>query len=115
MNPILVVEVTSPSSEQYDRGDKLACYQLIPSVKAVCLVAPAEPRITLVERIDSAWRTTEFGAGQVLEVSAPLLRIAVDDLYRVLELVGCSIVRLTPLHTRATGAAFGARPATWGR
>lgn len=87
MNPSLVVEVISPSSENYDRGDKLKCYQMVPSLTAVCLIASAEPRITLVERTEAEWKTTEFGAGQTLTVSSPALRISVDQLYRVVERV----------------------------
>src|SRR5688572_15281630 len=35
VNPALVVEVTSESTEEYDRGEKLASYQRIPSLRAV--------------------------------------------------------------------------------
>lgn len=38
-NPTLVVEVLSPSTERYDRGEKLGHYQRIPSLRACVLVA----------------------------------------------------------------------------
>src|SRR5258708_31296765 len=37
-NPTLVVEVLSPSTAAYDRGEKLAHYQQIPSLREVVLV-----------------------------------------------------------------------------
>lgn len=58
-NPCLVVEVLSPSTEDYDRGEKLRHYQAIPSLRAVLLVAQGEPRVTLVERVADGWRTTD--------------------------------------------------------
>jgi Uma2 family endonuclease len=34
-NPIVIVEITSPSTEEYDRGDKLDHYKRIPSLREV--------------------------------------------------------------------------------
>lgn len=38
VNPTLLVEVTSRSTEEYDRGEKLEHYQRLPSLAAVLLV-----------------------------------------------------------------------------
>ena len=53
-NPTLIIEILSPSTEEYDRGEKLHHYQQIPALRAVVLVA------TDVQRID-VWRRTERG------------------------------------------------------
>jgi Uma2 family endonuclease len=45
INPRLIVEVLSPSTEQHDRGWKLRSYQLIPSLEEYVLVSQDEPRI----------------------------------------------------------------------
>src|SRR5215471_2519866 len=42
LNPVVVVEVTSPSSEEYDRGEKLEHYKQIPSLREVVLVSHRE-------------------------------------------------------------------------
>lgn len=42
-NPILIVEVLSPSTEEHDRGDKWQHYQLIPSLQEYVLVSQASP------------------------------------------------------------------------
>jgi Uma2 family endonuclease len=49
----VVVEVLSPGTEEYDRGDKLAYYRSIPSVLEVVLVAHDRARIGQVARLES--------------------------------------------------------------
>jgi Uma2 family endonuclease len=39
VNPVLLVEVTSPSTEDYDRGEKLRHYKRLASVREVLLVS----------------------------------------------------------------------------
>ncbi|HKQ52363.1 MAG TPA: Uma2 family endonuclease [Pyrinomonadaceae bacterium] len=45
-NPILLVEVLSPSTEAYDRGDKFTYYKSIQSFQEYLLVAQHRPHIT---------------------------------------------------------------------
>ena len=45
LNPTLIVEVLSPSTEGYDRGAKWAQYQTIASLQTYVLAAQHEPRI----------------------------------------------------------------------
>jgi Uma2 family endonuclease len=45
LNPTLIVEVLSESTERYDRGKKFQHYQQIPSLREYLLVAQDEPRI----------------------------------------------------------------------
>src|SRR5215211_1884964 len=45
-NPILLIEVLSPSTEAYDRGDKFTYYKSIPSFREYLLVAQHRPHIT---------------------------------------------------------------------
>lgn len=44
-NPTLIVEVLSPSTENYDRGEKWIRYQEMPSLREYVLVAQDAPRI----------------------------------------------------------------------
>ncbi len=39
LNPLLIIEVLSPSTEAYDRGDKFRYYQTIPSLREYALVS----------------------------------------------------------------------------
>ena len=55
LNPQVLVEVLSPSTEDYDRGEKLAHYKRIPSLREVVLIAHDERRVELWSRVDDAW------------------------------------------------------------
>jgi Uma2 family endonuclease len=82
VNPSLLVEITSASTEDYDRGEKLSHYKQLPSVQAVLFVSHKAPRITLVQRKGAGWSSAEFRAGEQLSLAAPACTLAVDDLYR---------------------------------
>jgi Uma2 family endonuclease len=43
LNPSVVIEVLSPSTESYDRGTKFRHYGLIPSLNEIVFVEPDEP------------------------------------------------------------------------
>jgi len=59
VNPVVVVEVLSPSTRDYDAGDKLRHYQQLASVRFVLLVEPDMPKVTAVKRTPDGWKTTE--------------------------------------------------------
>ncbi len=46
INPVLIIEVLSPSTEAYDRGDKFTYYKSIPSFREYLLIAQHRPHIT---------------------------------------------------------------------
>jgi len=46
INPILIIEVLSPSTEAYDRGDKFTYYKSIMSFREYLLIAQHRPHIT---------------------------------------------------------------------
>lgn len=54
-NPCVLVKVLSPSTEAYDRGEKVAHYKQIPSVQEIVLVAHEERRIELWRRAGDHW------------------------------------------------------------
>ncbi len=86
VNPTLLVEVTSPSSEDYDRGEKLSQYKQLHSLQAVLIVSHRRPQITLVERTAGGWQESEFRASEVVTLATPPLTLAVDELYGGIEL-----------------------------
>ena len=81
-NPVLLVEVTSPSTEEYDRGEKLRHYTGLPSVREVLVVSHRSPELTLHRREAAAWTKTTAGPGEALELASVAARISVDDLYQ---------------------------------
>jgi len=81
-NPVLLVEVTSPSTEDYDRGEKLRHYKSLPSVREVLIVSHRAPHLTLHRRGDPDWTVTTAEGGASLELASVAALIAVDEVYR---------------------------------
>ncbi|MCA9706389.1 MAG: Uma2 family endonuclease [Myxococcales bacterium] len=84
LNPTVIVEVLSDSTEAYDRGEKFAHYRRIPSLREYLLVSQHEPRIEAYAKNDEgAWVLAEAGAGQALALrSLPRVELRTDDVYR---------------------------------
>lgn len=88
VNPTLLVEVTSNSTEDYDRGEKLSHYKQCPSLQAVLIVSHRRRQITAVERVGAGFRVREFRSGEQVELTQPAVSFAVDELYKGIELDG---------------------------
>lgn len=80
VNPALIVEVLSPSTEEEDRGNKWRHYQLFPSLREYVLVSQTGPRIEYYRRLqDGAWEYRDFAGGKVQLASGAALDL--DRLY----------------------------------
>ena len=83
LNPLILVEVTSDSSEHYDTGFKLDAYRSIPSLHDYVIVSHRERRMTVHHReSDNRWTATVGIRGGTVEVRSLGARIAVDEVYR---------------------------------
>lgn len=80
-NPRLVVEVTSDSSEHYDRGAKLEHFQQIPSLDAVVIVSHREPLVEVWTRADERWDHASARPGGAVSVASLGVQIDVTALY----------------------------------
>lgn len=86
-NPRYLVEVTSPSTEDYDRGDKLSHYKQLASLEAVLFVSHRRRQVTIVRRAGARWTQTEVRAGETFLLYADV-HVAVDELYSVVDALG---------------------------
>jgi Uma2 family endonuclease len=83
VNPVVLVEVLSDSTEAYDRGEKFGHYRRIPSLAEYVLVSQHAPKIEVFRRNEAGkWvLAEEAGAGE----AAPLVSIgcvlSVDEVY----------------------------------
>jgi Uma2 family endonuclease len=60
LNPTLLIEVLSPSTESYDRGKKFANYRTLDSLREYVLVAQEEVRVEVFTRQDGGhWLLSE--------------------------------------------------------
>ncbi|MEJ7729262.1 MAG: Uma2 family endonuclease [Polyangiaceae bacterium] len=82
-NPLILIEVTSPSTQAYDEGAKLGFYRLIPSVREVIVVSHDRHRVVVHRREDDgSWSSHESGPGADILVSCVGARLTVDEIYR---------------------------------
>jgi len=82
LNPAVLVEVTSDSSEDYDTTTKLDAYKAIPSLLEYVVVSHRERRITVHRRADNAWLKRVAIAGGQIRVETLGAEFAVDVIYR---------------------------------
>jgi hypothetical protein len=72
VNPQLIVEVLSDSTEAFDRGDKISYYKSIESFSEYLLVAQHRPRVSqFVKHADGFWLNFEFNdLGEPVELKS---------------------------------------------
>lgn len=83
LNPSVVVEVLSDSTERRDRGEKAHVYRSIPSCTDYLLRSTAQPLIEHHTRdADGFWRLREYGPSELVPLSAAAVALAVDRVYQ---------------------------------
>lgn len=81
-NPVLLVEVLSPSTAAYDRGEKFEHYQRIESLREYVLVSPDRPRVERYCRIgDGTWSYVAAGSGDRVRLDSLDIELDVGALY----------------------------------
>jgi len=84
VNPHLIVEVLSDSTEAFDRGDKFTFYKSISSLKEYVLIAQHRPHISqFIKYWDGFWMNLEFNrlAEKVKLIFAPC-ELSLQSIYR---------------------------------
>jgi Uma2 family endonuclease len=89
LNPTVLIEVLSPSTEAYDRGGKFAHYRKIATLREYLLVSQDEAIIEHYERQGDVWILTE---AEGLEAAVPL------------ESIGC-ILNLNEVYDKVLNAS----------
>jgi len=79
-SPRIIVEVLSPSTENYDRGEKFARYRCCPSLEVYMLVSQDEPLVEVYRR-STGWKQECFSAGQTIKLDQIGLDFLVDEIY----------------------------------
>jgi Uma2 family endonuclease len=84
LNPTVIVEVLSPSTEDYDRGAKFDDeYRFIPSLREYVLVGQDESVIEVRSRDDAGnWATRVYREGQQATIGAIGATLDVAAIYR---------------------------------
>lgn len=81
-DPVLLVEVLSPATAAYDRGDKFAAYRKLPGLREVLLVDTDSRRCDLYRKGDDGlWVLHPFEPGQALRLEAVALDLPAAQLW----------------------------------
>ena len=83
LNPILVVEVTSPSSIDYDRVSKRENYSEVASIEAYLIVDQHRAHVELYTRSETGWQIQRFtDLGDKVALAALECSLPLRDIYR---------------------------------
>jgi Uma2 family endonuclease len=93
LNPTLLIEVLSPSTERLDRGKKFLHYQQIPTLREYVLVSQVEPVVEVYARGEnSEWTYRSFtGIDAVAHFASIDCAVPLAEIYREVEFKGESI------------------------
>lgn len=83
LNPVLIAEILSPSTERYDRIFKFSQYRQIESLQEYVILSQDEPRVEIQRREDNGtWSLTEFtGLDAVCHFASVECQIPLAELY----------------------------------
>ncbi|MEJ7616978.1 MAG: Uma2 family endonuclease [Pyrinomonadaceae bacterium] len=83
VNPTLLIEVLSPTSETYDRGTKFEWYKSIPSFAEYLLIAQDRWHVTQrVKQTDGSWLERAFnGCDAVLRLTSIACELPLREVY----------------------------------
>jgi Uma2 family endonuclease len=83
VNPSLIIEILSPSTEAYNRGQKFVSYKSIDSFREYLLVAQDRPSIThYVRQADGSWlRSDVEGLDNEIELVTLSCKISLREIY----------------------------------
>jgi Uma2 family endonuclease len=79
--PVLVVEVASDSTAEYDRGEKFASYRMLPSVQEYLILQQSEPKAELFRK-RTDWQVETYGSADSMTLETVRLTLAVAQFYR---------------------------------
>jgi Uma2 family endonuclease len=84
-NPTLLVEILSPSTELYDRGQKAKLYRAMPSVQELLLVSQDSYEVELYRRqTDGTWSIiSATGLDASIELTSIAFTLPLRDLYEM--------------------------------
>lgn len=82
LNPKVIVEVLSDSTERYDRGDKFTSYRTLESLQDYVLVSQKSVQVEHFRRLpDGQWLYRALGPGERLALESVGCAIPIDGIY----------------------------------
>jgi Uma2 family endonuclease len=85
LNPQIIIEVLSDSTEKYDRGAKFALYRNIPSLQEYILVSNNEMKLESFHRNGSDWIFRESIQDEVFRIQSLDVILNLEEVYEKVE------------------------------
>lgn len=83
VNPSLIVEVLSESTEKFDRGDKFYEYKSIESLSEYLLISSTDRFVTLFQKHHGRfWLQSDYSAGESFHLNILDIDLEVNELYQ---------------------------------
>ena len=81
-DPVLVIEVLSPTTESTDRREKLLAYRTLSSLSEYALISQDEARVEIHRRRgDIGWERIEYSGPETVELASVGLQIGMGEIY----------------------------------
>jgi Uma2 family endonuclease len=82
ISAVLIVEILSPSTEAYDRGEKFAAYRKVPTLREYLLIDPESRRVEIYRvGTEGQWVLTEVTRDGTLSLTSVDLQVPVKQLF----------------------------------
>ena len=87
LNPAVIIDVLSPSTEAYDRGEKFAHYRKLSSVAEYVLISQEKPQVErFVRQPDNQWLLSETSnLHDAVQLPSINCALALDEVYEKVE------------------------------
>lgn len=80
--PTLIIEVLSPSTAAFDRGEKFADYQTSPSLREYVLINQSQMSVECFRLSDESWVSQVYGVGEEVNFDSIDFSCNIATIYR---------------------------------
>ena len=89
LNPVLIVEILSPSTAAFDRGEKFEHYKKLDALQEYMLISQNGMHVEHYLRRDTQWILTEFRKiNEVIHLLSNRCKLSVRDIYTLVKFPG---------------------------
>jgi Uma2 family endonuclease len=89
LNPTIIFEILSPSTENYDRGEKFPLYKDIPTLKEYVLINSNSIHVEVYSLNNNHWELAEYGrSDEHIYIKSIGLHIPVNEIYEWTKIAG---------------------------
>lgn len=78
--PVLIIEVVSESTKEFDRGEKFTAYKLLPAFQEYLLVQQDRPEIELFRK-RTGWQAEKYGLNDEISFESVQLTLSISAFY----------------------------------